>query len=230
MADDGTIYVANGGDQDEVCDTTRPFHGGILKIDGTSGGAQVAKGFRNPIEVRCAHGHDKCFALELSKDYSASVGGREKMAPIRQGDDWGFPCCATKNLPYPGITPAPDCSGTVDESDSFLIGDTPFGLDFEAYGWPAPWSGRAIVANHGAAGTWLGARVLAIAMDPSTGLPVSGADVDADTSTGGMMDFATGWDDGTLKHGRPATVSFSPDGRLFVGSDTTGMIFWIAPM
>src|SRR5215475_6306744 len=33
-ADDGTIYVANGGDQGEACDPTRPFHGGIRKLDG----------------------------------------------------------------------------------------------------------------------------------------------------------------------------------------------------
>jgi glucose/arabinose dehydrogenase len=45
-----------------------------------------------------------------------------------------------------------------------------------------------------------------------------------------MVDFATGWDDGTQTHGRPATVTFSADGRLFVANDNNGVVFWIAPL
>jgi hypothetical protein len=45
-----------------------------------------------------------------------------------------------------------------------------------------------------------------------------------------MTDFATGWDDGSLTHGRPAALAFSPDGRLFVANDNSGVIFWIAAM
>src|SRR5262249_49383987 len=45
IADDGTIYVANGGDQTETCDPKHPLHGGILAVDGSPGGRQVAKGF-----------------------------------------------------------------------------------------------------------------------------------------------------------------------------------------
>src|SRR6185437_11980407 len=53
IADDGTIYVGNGGDQGESCVSPHPFHGGILSIDPAPGGpnpngVQVAKGFRNP--------------------------------------------------------------------------------------------------------------------------------------------------------------------------------------
>ena len=43
-------------------------------------------------------------------------------------------------------------------------------------------------------------------------------------------DFATGWDDGTLSHGRPAAVAFSPDGRLFLSNDQKGDIYWFAPL
>ena len=48
--------------------------------------------------------------------------------------------------------------------------------------------------------------------------------------TGAMATFATGWDDGTRSHGRPAVVAFAPDGRLFLGNDTNGDIVWIAPL
>jgi glucose/arabinose dehydrogenase len=230
IADDGTIYVGNGGDQGETCDPLRPFHGGILTLDGTPGGTPVAKGLRNPIAVRCARGHDQCFAVELALDGSiAPDTGREKLLPIRQGDDWGFPCCATANTPYTGISPTPDCSGVAAESDAFLIGNTPFGLDFEPGSWPAPWTGDALVTLHGIAGSWIGARLVAIAMDPTTGLPVSGSDLSG-SDTGGMTDFATGWDDGQRDHGRPASLSFSKDGRLFLGNDNDGTIVWIAPL
>ena len=100
-------------------------------------GTPIAKGLRNPINIRCSKGHDLCFALELAKDYSATTGGREKMIPIRAGDDWGFPCCATKDLPYMESPVGTDCSTVTAEDVGFLIGDTPFGLTFTPPSWPA---------------------------------------------------------------------------------------------
>jgi glucose/arabinose dehydrogenase len=228
VADDGTIYVGNGGDQGEMCDPAHPFHGGILKLDGSPGGTPVAKGFRNPISLRCARGHDRCFAIELTRDFTADVGGREKLVPIRQGDDWGFPCCATNDLPFPDIRPVPDCSTVAAESDSFIVGNTPFDLDFETGKWPAPWNNRVYVPMHGTAGSWQGARMVSIGLDPTTGELLPGSDIGG--PSGAMVDFATGWDDGTLAHGRPAAVAFAPDGRLFLGNDTNGDIIWIAPL
>lgn len=229
QADDGTIYVANGGDQGEQCMPGHPFHGGVLKIDGSPQGLQVAKGMRNAIGVRCARGKNQCFAVELSKDYSAQSGGREKLVPIRQGDDWGFPCCATKDLPYDDVFPVPDCSTVVSDEDSFFIGDTPFGLDFGPVDWPAPWNNRVFVPLHGAAGNWAGARMVAIPMNPDTGLPLPASNITG-VPTDTMGDFASGWDDGSFAHGRPTAITFSPDGRLFLTNDTTGDIVWIAPI
>jgi glucose/arabinose dehydrogenase len=227
-ADDGTIYVANGGDQGETCDPTHPFHGGILKLDGSPGGAPVAQGLRNPIAVRCARGHNRCFAAELAKDYSAEDSGREKLLPIHDGDDWGYPCCASQNLPYTDVMPVPDCSGVTPESTSFVIGNTPFSFDFEAGAWPAPWKTNVFVPLHGVAGSWEGARIISVTMDPTSGLPVQSSDLPG-TNPGGFQDFATGWDDKTQKHGRPAAVTFAPDGRMFVANDTNGVILWITP-
>jgi glucose/arabinose dehydrogenase len=234
VADDGTIFFTNGGDQGESCDSSRPFHGGILRIDGSAQGAQVAKGLRNPIALKCQRGHNMCFALELAMDYSNSQGGREKLLPVRQGDDWGFPCCATQNVPYSGTVDqdgaVPDCSATAPEIEGFYIGDTPFGIDFEPGNWPAPYNGAAFVVLHGIAGSWKGERLVAVTVDATTGMPTTGNDITNMVDTGGMGDFATGWDDGSRAHGRPAAVVFSPDGRLFVGNDNDGNIFWIAKM
>jgi glucose/arabinose dehydrogenase len=229
QADDGSIFVGNGGDQSESCAEPHPFHGGILELDGTMGGVQVAKGFRNPIAIRCEHGKNLCFAAELARDYSEEIGGREKLVPIRAGDDWGFPCCATKDKPFPE-DPNADCSTVAPEDASFLIGDTPFSFDFERGKWPAPYTGAAFIPLHGAAGTWRGARLVAVAMDPKTGLPLPGDDLTGGMSSGGMQDFATGWDDRMLANGRPGAVEFAADGRLFLGDDNNGEIFWIAPL
>ncbi|MFZ5897151.1 MAG: PQQ-dependent sugar dehydrogenase [Myxococcota bacterium] len=224
-ADDGTIYVGNGSDQGESCDPGRPFRGGILTLEGN----QVSKGFRNPIAVRCQRGHNLCFAAELAMDYSGNQGGREKLVPIRQGDDWGFPCCHARNVPAPDVTPTPDCSKTTPEDVAFVIGDTPFSFDFEPGKWPDAYREAIFVPLHGVAGTWLGAKVVAVAVDRSTGLPKKASNLDG-SPMGGMSDFATGWDDGTRSHGRPAAVTFAPDGRMFVSNDTNGDIFWVAPM
>jgi glucose/arabinose dehydrogenase len=233
IADDGSIYIGNGGDQGETCDgTPHAFHGGIRKVTDTTtnamDGEPVAQGFRNPIAIRCLPGHDTCFALELALDYSAGQGGREKMVPIHLGDDWGYPCCATQNLAYSQWQGA-DCSKVTPDTVSWLIGDTPFGLAFAPSTWPGMWAGAAIVTTHGAAGSWVGARMVAIAMDASTGMPKPGTNMNGQ-DMGSMTDFATGWDDGTLMHGRPAAVELAPDGRLFVANDSNGMIFWIAPL
>jgi glucose/arabinose dehydrogenase len=229
QSDDGTIYVGNGSDESETCDPSRPFQGGILALGDSPDGTQVAKGFRNPIAIRCQRGHDRCYAVELALDYSADDGGREKLVPIRPGDDWGFPCCFSKNVPVPGITPTPDCSGVASEDDSFLIGDTPFAFDFEPGIWPSVYRGSIFVPLHGAASTWQGARLVAVAVDATTGLPKKGSSVDGGP-TGAMTNFATGWDDGTRGHGRPSAVAFAADGRLFVANDNDGSIFWVAPL
>jgi glucose/arabinose dehydrogenase len=246
ISDTGDIFVGNGGDQNEVCEepdghaTGMPFHGGILKLDGTEGGNPIVRGLRNPIDVKCHRdGHNLCFATELALDYSASKHGREKLIPIRANDNWGFPCCAAQNLAYDGVSVpcfgnpsqscAPECSSVVPENVSFVIGDTPFGFDFIDTQFPSAWNHKVYVALHGAAGSWFGARVVAIDMDPATGLPLEGSDIDGPNS-GHMVDFAIGWDDGHQDHGRPSDITISSDGRMFIANDNNGEIFWLAPV
>jgi glucose/arabinose dehydrogenase len=250
-ADDGTIYVGNGSDQTETtndCSTSRPFRGGIFAIDNgePKDGRPITKGFRNPIFVRCQKGHNNCFASELAKDYTSikyggTQTGREKLVLIRNGDDWGFPCCASKDVPYIDVMPAPDCSKVVPEDVSFFIADTPFGFDFEPGKWPAPFANRLFIALHGEFGSWNGAKVLAIATDPMTGLPVRGGTFRADKTqgnTGDVIDFAVGYDNqGKMDRGRPSDVTFSTDGRMFVAHDVgpektgnLGIVIWFAPL
>jgi glucose/arabinose dehydrogenase len=192
----------------------------------------VAKGFRNPISVRCARNRGQCFALELALDFSSGIGGREKLVPIRQGDDWGFPCCATQNLPYSDYkNPRPDCSGVAPEIGSFYIGHTPFDVDFDYGKWSGTWKNSAYVVLHGEYGDWTGSGIIAIDYDVMTGNFLYGADLAGiGILTGAFHQFASGWGPPASGHGRPANLAFAPDGRLFVGNDVTGDIFWIAPL
>jgi len=236
IAMDGTIYITNGGSQTDACLSTNPTRGGVFALRKDGSTSLVARGFRNPIALRCESNHNVCLAAELALDYSATQGGREKLVPIRAGDDWGYPCCASHNLPYTSVQYSdkggvPDCSGVATDRDSFIIAHTPFGLDFETGTWPAPWTGRVFVTLHGEFGSWVGARVVAIGIDPGTGLP------NPATELGGggplpdsMLEFATGWADDVRDHGRPAPIVFAADGRMFLGNDNDGIIVWIAPI
>jgi glucose/arabinose dehydrogenase len=206
----------------------------------------VASGFRNPIALRCEADQNVCLIAELAKDGSGGMGGvgREKIVPVRQGDDWGFPCCATTSAPYQGMTfdgtnppqtvQPSDCASVTPESVSLVIGDTPFGIDFETGKWSTPWGHRAFVALHGEVGSYTGSRVVGIALDPKTGLPLQSSDLSGSSMAPNMMDFVTGWDavphGGVNNHGRATAVTFGPDGRMYVGDDTNGEIFWVAPV
>jgi glucose/arabinose dehydrogenase len=233
QAQDGTIYISNGGSQADTCVSTWPIRGSIFSLGAGGATKLVSMGFRNPIALRCETKHNVCLATELALDYSMLRAGREKLVPIRPGDNWGYPCCATKGIPYTTTTyedgGQPDCSGVAADTDSFVIGHTPFGLDFETGKWPAPWTDRVYVTLHGEAGGWGGARVVAITLDPSTGLPLPGTELDGGSGPNSLLEFATGWDDGSHAHGRPTAVTFSPDGRMFLSDDQKGLIVWIAP-
>jgi glucose/arabinose dehydrogenase len=233
VAQDGTLYVTNGGDQSDRCLSTHPLLGSIFSIGAGGTTTLVSRGFRNPIAMRCETDHNVCLAVELVLDYSSQAGGREKLLPVRAGDDWGYPCCATQGVPYSNVTygdtgKTPNCNGVVPEPVSFFVGHTPFGLAFETGRWPAPWTGRVFVTLHGEYVSWEGARVVGIPLD-GNGLPMQGSDMDGG-DTGSMVDFATGWDDGHNDHGRPAPIEFAPDGRMFLGDDNKGLIMWIAPI
>ena len=239
MAQDGTLYITNGSDQGESCLANRVVFGAVFKLMPNAANSPVMTGFRNPIAMRCEANHNVCLVAELAKDGSASEGGREKIVAVRQGDNWGFPCCATTNVPYGDtefqdtgqIVKPSDCANVTPESVSFQIGHTPFGLDFETGMWPAPWKDRVFVALHGVVGSYAGSRVVAVALDPATGIPLPSSDVGDGTSDApNMMDFVTGWDNGRQNHGRATAVAFGPDGRIYVGDDTKGEIFWVAPV
>src|SRR5260370_8403760 len=131
IAQDGTIFVSNGGSQSDQCVAADPVRGAIVKLNADGSTSKVATGFRNPIAMRCESNHNVCLVVELALDYAGSEAGREKIVPVRPGDNWGYPGCATQNVPYAGVTyrdtgGPPHCPRVSPQSASFLTHHTPF--------------------------------------------------------------------------------------------------------
>ena len=234
QADDGTIYVGNGGDQGEMCDpgglpAPLPRRHPRARRDPAEGRERGRHGFPQPdrhqvpARPRSLLQHRAVARLLRRRRRPGEAGHHPP------GRRLGIPCCATAGTPYGTVSGGPDCSQVQADVNSFIIGDTPFGFDFMPASWTGAYGGRVVVALHGVYGSWQGARVVAIALDPATGLPEAASDRGAGTPAT-LADFLTGFDDNLRDHGRPSDVTFGPDGRMFVADDDDGDILWIAPI
>lgn len=179
----------------------------------------VAKGFRNPMYMRCHPTDEVCAATELGEDLT--TGAKEKLIYLGAGTDYGYPCCFGAAAPISAAAAPTMCGQVTAEEASFTLGDTPFGFDWERGGWPAPYRNGIFVARHGSfytAPAWQGAAIVVAATDPVTHKP-----------TEAWRSFLGGFGPGGSPLERPADVAFSQDGRLFFADDQGGAIYWIAP-
>jgi glucose/arabinose dehydrogenase len=178
----------------------------------------VAKGFRNPMYMRCHRTDEICAATELGEDQTP--GAKEKLVFLRTGTDYGYPCCFS--TAQPASSSAGDACGQVThEEASFTLADTPFGFDWERQSWPEPFRDGIFVALHGSFYTtpaWSGAGIVYAKTDPITHKPVEG-----------WHPFLGGFGPGGSALERPADVAFADDGRLFFADDQGGAVYWIAP-
>lgn len=194
-----------------------PGSGAIFEVQvGTGTLTTLARGFRNPMYVRCHYRDEVCLASELGEDQT--IGAVEKILVIRTGTDYGYPCCYRQGVGPRG--PAA-CADVTPEEMSFPIGDTPFGLDWERGLWPEAYRHALFVGLHGSFYTtppWQGARIVFARTDPRTHVPM-----------GTWQDFVTGFGPGGSPLERPADVAFAPDGRMFFSDDLGNAIYWVAP-
>jgi glucose/arabinose dehydrogenase len=221
LGSDGALYVSRGQYDVSGCPSPNPKAGSVLRIGAghPSGGDLVISGCRNPMYIRCEP-WGSCYAAELTGDGWEDIGGTEKLIELKDGDDYGFPCCVDRNKPVPGISPPPDCSNTASSIQAYPLHDTPFGFDWDsASKWPAPYTGAFFVGLHGSFfSQWAGTRLAWAPTDSSTHRP--------------KQDVATlvgGWGQHGPIVGRIADVVMSPDGRLFFSDDQGGAVYWVAP-
>jgi len=220
IAADGTLYVSRGQFDNQQCPPQDDRMGAVLRIGASHpmDGDIVAQGFRNPLTLRCMP-WGTCYAIELSGDSWDAAGGTEKLVEIRDGSNFGYPCCVKPGVPNPEIPNfTGDCSLVNTPAGTFPLHNTPFGFDWERdFGWPDPYKGAFFVGLHGDYANWMNAGLRWARTDPVTHLP-----------TGPTADFLTGVGKGQ-PISRVADVRFAPDGRLFFTDDPGGAIYWIAP-
>jgi glucose/arabinose dehydrogenase len=221
IAQDGSIYVSRGQLDNKTCPSPNASSGSVLRIGAGHAmqGDVVIQGCRNPMYMRCAP-WGSCYVAELSGDDWVGIGGTEKLIELKDGDNYGYPCCIDTNIPRPDINPPPDCSAVAAKVQAYTLHDTPFGFDWEtAKKWPAPYTGGFFIGFHGSFfDAWRGTRLGFTQVDATTHHP-----------TGNVQNFVTGWGQGQPIVGRIADVRFAPDGRLFFTDDEGGGVYWVAP-
>lgn len=215
-----TILVSMGIYGASQCPIANPRQGAVLAIGPGHPmmGDIVARGFRNPMYIRCQP-WGTCYAAELTDDGWFGPG-HEKIVTLTRGDDYGYPCCYDRGMRSsvePTVTY--DCGAVQAGIDSFPVSYTPFGHDFEHGGWPAPYAGGLFVGLHGQVGSWDHTGLQWAPVDPTTHRP-----------TAPETEFVGGWGAAPAANvGRIADVVFAPDGRLFFSDDQAGAVYWIAP-
>lgn len=179
----------------------------------------LARGFRNPMYLRCHPTDELCAATELGEDLAN--GAVEKFLLVKPNTQYGYPCCFQHGSASTGIDDGV-CQDITTEEGTFVLSETPFGFDWERGLWPEPYRNGIFVALHGSAYSsppWRGARVVFAPSNSTTHAPV-----------GDWRDFMNGFANlmgDSLK--RPTDVVFSPDGRMFIADDQAGQVYWVAP-
>jgi glucose/arabinose dehydrogenase len=214
---DGTVYVSMGVYGSSMCPMANAHRGAVLAVGPghSMGGDIVARGFRNPMYIRCQTWG--CYAAELTDDGWVE-GGREKIIRFENGQNYGYPCCYDRNRPSP-VNGGASCSDVVASMVGFPVGYTPFGHDFERGNWPTPYANGLFVGLHGVVGSWEHTGIRWAPVNPDTHAFVSSE----------AQVFMSGWGRGTPNEGRVADLTFAPDGRLFFTDDQLGEVYWIAP-
>ncbi len=216
---DGALYVTMGQHDSAVCPPPNRRAGSVLRVgEGMPPtGATVVDGLRNPMYLRCK-AWGACYAAELSNDSWGAVGGVEKLIQLRQGDDYGFPCCVDHDRAWSGTPRGYDCGRVAASVQTYPLNNTPFGFDWAPSSWPAPYGGAFFVGLHGVVGSWTNTGVQWAPTDPTTHRPTRPTEF-----------FARGWGRSAAIRGRVADLVFAPDGRMFFSDDQDGGIYWVAP-
>lgn len=215
---DGTVYVSMGIYGSSQCPYPSPRRAAVLAIGAghSTMGDIVARGFRNPMYIRChAWG---CYAAELTDD-GWTAPGREKILRFENGQDYGYPCCYDRDFPSPANGGRVMCNTVTPSLIGFPVGYTPFGHDFAPSGWSGMYAGALFVGLHGQVGSWNNTGINWAPVDAATHTPMGAT----------AQTFMMGWGRGTPNEGRVADLAFAPDGRLFFTDDQQGHVYWIAP-
>jgi glucose/arabinose dehydrogenase len=200
-----------------------PATGEIFRVS-QGAATTIARGFRNPMYIRCHFAHELCAATELGDD--GSVMGIEKLLLLSSETNYGYPECDAR-----GATArcGGSCASVTVEDIRFPLNDTPFGFDWERGLWPEPYRHGLFVALHGSFYTpdsYRNAGLVYVSTDPATGRPRGTAPIRFLEGLGVARGLGMA---NTVATQRPADVAFASDGRLFFSVDQGNAVYWLAP-
>eukprot|EP01108_Squamamoeba_japonica_P000241 TRINITY_DN1031_c0_g1_i3.p1 TRINITY_DN1031_c0_g1~~TRINITY_DN1031_c0_g1_i3.p1 ORF type:complete len:233 (-),score=44.40 TRINITY_DN1031_c0_g1_i3:10-708(-) len=166
-----------------------------------------------------------CFAMDLA-DAAA-----ERLVEIKKNVNLGYPCCKGKGEKNPAAVGSGVDTVSCDDLPTpvLTLGEstTPFQFIWshghESVVADSPLHEKLLVALHGSFSTWQNVSLLAFPWVNGQ----SSEDEAVELLAGAFG--KTGWAYANEGGGRVAGLAFHPDGRLFIGDDVSGEIWWFAP-
>lgn len=213
---DGRLYLAIGSSCN-VCSEADNRRAAIMAYDADGGnGRPYARGLRNAVGLAWRPGTAELWATNNGRDGMGDDLPPETINLVRDGADFGWPYCHNGTIRDPQYARLGSCDGVARPAFAMQAHSAPLGLAFAPANAPlADLAGDLVVAFHG---SWN--------RSTPTGYKVIRARFADGQPTGRTEDLITGWlgADGRA-WGRPADVSFGPDGALYVSDDALGVVY-----
>jgi glucose/arabinose dehydrogenase len=220
---EGTMYVGVGS-MGNIAE--EPEVKASIQVFDADGGNQrtFASGMRNPTGVHFHPQTGDLWAVVQERDGLGSRLVPDFMTRVSEGDFYGWPY-GYLGKPMPGFAERAPEKVEQAKMPAVLFEAHSSAMDFAFVpdSWPQEYRGDAIVVLKG---SWNRA-------DP-TGYKLVRVDFENGEPTGWYDNFLTGfWIEGDQKAtvwGRPASVTFLPDGGLLVADDTGGTVWKVNPV
>jgi glucose/arabinose dehydrogenase len=218
---DNRMYVSVGSTCN-VCIEQDPHRAAVwvYNLDG-SNGRLFAKGLRNAVGMVVNPWNKQIWVDVNGRDLMGDNTPPETLYHLIDQADYGWPRCHAGTIHDPQFGQATNaCQGVQQPLEKMQAHSAPLGLAFPPQNvnqFPASYRNSLYIAFHG---SWN--RTI------PTGYKVVRIPLKNGRVAGPAQDFITGWLDHTNNvSGRPAGVTFAPDGTLFVSDDRNGSIYHI---
>ncbi|HEV2663035.1 MAG TPA: PQQ-dependent sugar dehydrogenase [Ktedonobacteraceae bacterium] len=218
---DNRMYVSVGSTCN-VCIEQDPHRAAVwvYNLDG-SNGRLFAQGLRNAVGMVVNPWNQQIWVDVNGRDLMGDNTPPETLYHLIDGADYGWPRCHAGTIHDPQFGQAANaCQGVQQPLEKMQAHSAPLGLAFppqNAKQFPTSYRNSLYIAFHGSWNrtTPTGYKIVRI--------PLKNGQV-----AGRAQDFITGWlgSNGNVS-GRPAGVTFAPDGTLFVSDDRNGNIYHI---